>query len=114
VLPRNLWVASAVVALLAWAAAAGAPPERQVEITVQDGVRRISSDGIPDHATGKFPNAGNPNAISRQGYRFRVPEKPRAAERPVEVGHTIFGVALNGIVFDPSTAEWWKDDPSLG
>jgi hypothetical protein len=26
----------------------------------------------------------------------------------------LFGVALNGVVFDPGTAEFWRDDPSLG
>ena len=26
----------------------------------------------------------------------------------------IIGVALNGVVFDPGTAEFWRDDPSLG
>ncbi len=26
----------------------------------------------------------------------------------------LFGIALNGVVFDPGTAEWWNDDSSSG
>ena len=42
-------------------------------IDERDGYRYIESDGLPDHATGRFPNSRNPNAISTQRYQFRVP-----------------------------------------
>jgi hypothetical protein len=35
-------------------------------------------------------------------------------EKPRGVGHQLFGVALNGVVFDPATAEFWNDDPRGG
>jgi hypothetical protein len=89
-------------------------PTSTVTIEVKDGVRTITSNGIPDHEPGKFPNAHNPNTISAQSYAFKMPEKPTPLEKPREVGHLLFGVALNGVVFDPGTAEFWKDDPRSG
>ncbi len=94
----------------------------EVTIEVHDGFRTITSNGIPDHATGKFPGKGNPNTISAQKYVLRVPVKPTASEKPVSIGSTggsggppmLVGVALNGIVFDPGTAEWWKNDRTSG
>jgi hypothetical protein len=107
-------------------------------IEVKGEYRYITSNGIPDHKTGQFPNAHNPGRIQEQDNRFRVPVTPRVAEKPVDLGPNglppdrggarggreeagrrggppiLFGVALNGVVFDPGTAEWWKNDPSLG
>jgi hypothetical protein len=85
-----------------------------VKIEVRDGFRYIDSDGMPNHPTGQFPNRGNPNGISAQQYHFRVPVKPTLSERIIENRPQPFGVAVNGLVFDPTTAEFWQDDPSLG
>jgi hypothetical protein len=94
------------------------PGESQVKIEERDGYRVITSNGIPDHPTGRFPGPGNPNTIRAQAYTFRVPLKPMPADgarRPERSGgRTLFGVALNGVVFDPGTAEWWDDDPRAG
>jgi hypothetical protein len=89
-------------------------PKNSVTIELKDGVRTIKSNGIPDHDPGKFPNPNNPNTISAQSYTLRMPEKPKPLEKPRDVGHLLFGVALNGVVFDPGTAEFWKDDPRSG
>lgn len=85
-------------------------------VQVQDlaGYRYIRSNGIPDHSTGQFPNAHNPNTISPQEYTFRVPENPRLTGSDHDYGHNLFGVALNGVPFDPGTAEFWDDDPGSG
>ncbi|MEK6703315.1 MAG: YHYH protein [Planctomycetota bacterium] len=92
-----------------------ASPKNSVKIEVKDGVRTITCNGIPDHEPGKFPNRGNPNSISEQKYTFHVPEKPRAGVRGTPVRRdALVGVALNGVVFDPGTAEAWKDDPRSG
>ena len=40
----------------------------------------VESDGIPNHKTGEFPNADNPNRILPQHYRFMIPLKPRVAD----------------------------------
>ncbi len=94
---------------------AQAAPKNSVKIEVKDGVRTITSNGIPDHEPGKFPNRGNPNTIAEQKYTFHMPEHPKAtaAGSPLRRG-ALAGVALNGVVFDPGTAEAWKNDPRSG
>ncbi|MDP6564412.1 MAG: YHYH protein [Alphaproteobacteria bacterium] len=86
----------------------------QIRISRADGFRHISADGLPSHRTGRFPNQGNPHAIRTQDYAFRVPLRPRRAGRPIPLGHQPFGIALNGVVFDPLTAEYWHNDRSSG
>jgi YHYH protein len=89
-----------------------APPNHFVEITVRDGYRYITSNGIPNHATGRFPNHGNPNSIQEQRHTFRVPLQPKIAGRQTDAHRQPFGVALNGVPFDPGTAEFWRNDPN--
>jgi hypothetical protein len=43
-----------------------------------------------------------------------VPTHPEAAEKPTRVNHGLFGVALNGVPFDPATAEFWNNDFGSG
>ncbi len=86
----------------------------QVEITVEDGYRYIRANGIPDHPTGRFPNRNNPNAVAPQEYAFRVPAAPIPANRMTPVGLQSFGVAVNGVPFDPGAAEFWGGDPETG
>ncbi|MEM7052067.1 MAG: YHYH protein [Acidobacteriota bacterium] len=77
--------------------------------------RTIRANGVPDHAVGTFPNAGNPNRLSAQSYRFRVPMEPRlAADVTPLSGPTSFGVAVNGVPFDPGAAEFFLGDRSSG
>jgi hypothetical protein len=97
--------------------AKSAPPmlslaSNQVSITVSGGERVIRANGLPDHPAGQFPRRGNPNRISSQSYAFHLPVTPRALEKPTPVQGMIFGVALNGIPFDPGTAEFWNGDPN--
>jgi len=70
--------------------------------------RIIEANGLPDHKPGQFPNRGNPNSISPQHYRFEMPLKPQVNDRPRPVERYIFGIAVNGVVFDPGTAEVWR------
>jgi hypothetical protein len=85
-----------------------------VKIEVREGFRYITSNGLPDHTPGAFPNRRNPNSIAPQHYEFRVTTTPKVFEQPQESRGVLFGVALNGVVFDPGTAEYWRDDRSLG
>ena len=78
----------------------------EVKIEIKDGFRYITSNGIPDHATGQFPNAGNPNSILPQQYNWKVTANPRAASTTHVA--KLFGVAVNGVPFDPGTAEMWN------
>jgi hypothetical protein len=86
----------------------------RVVITVTGGERFISANGLPDHKPGAFPRHGNPNTISAQNYNFRVPTKPQVVANSTRVDHALFGVALNGVPFDPATAEFWNNDRTSG
>lgn len=90
----------------------------RVSIRVQGERRVIESNGIANHPTGAFPNRGNPNAIAPQSHVFSMPAKPKAAAEFINPqgsgAPTTWGVALNGVPFDPNTAEYWRDDRSSG
>jgi hypothetical protein len=86
----------------------------RVTITVIGGERVVSANGLPDHQPGDFPRPGNPNSISSQNYNFHLPAHPEIAAHPTPAGHALFGVALNGVPFDPGTAEFWNRDPRSG
>ena len=85
----------------------------QVQITVEDDYRYIRANGIPDHPTGQFPSRANPNAIAPQEYAFRVPANPRPAKKLIPVGLQPFGIAVNGVPFDPGANEFWGRDPEF-
>ena len=97
---------------LTTALALGAQSQQQykseVSIEVREGFRYITANAIPDHVTGQFPNRGNPNAISPQRYAFRVPVKPEPDENGGTDTGQNFGIAVNGVTFDPTTAEFWN------
>ena len=86
----------------------------EVSIEEADGHLYITSNGIPNHAPGQFPNDRNPNTIAPQHHEYRVPMNPKQTGRKTPVGMMPFGVALNGVPFDPSAAEWWNRDPRSG
>ncbi|TWU01935.1 YHYH protein [Neorhodopirellula pilleata] len=81
-----------------------------VTIRVEGDQRVITSNGIPDHPTGQFPNRGNPNRIAVQSHKYRVPAKPTAADQITPMRGE-FGVAINGVPFDPGAAEFYDGDP---
>jgi YHYH protein len=72
-------------------------------VTVTADKRIMLTNGLPNHKTGTFPNEGNPNTISAQNATYSFPLKPvytgkaKWAREP--------GVALNGVKFEPETAE---------
>jgi hypothetical protein len=100
-----------LVGILVFPGLAGA----EVSVATEGSYRLITSDGLPDHEPGQFPNAHNPNTIAAQDYHFRVPLQPRMAAGLTKVeGRQLFGVALNGVPFDPGTAEAWNNDRSSG
>ena len=77
----------------------------EVAITEDDNYIYIHSNAIPDHRPGKFPNPGNPNPIRAQEQSFRVPKAAHINPYPQEA--RVFGIALNGVLFEPGTAECW-------
>jgi hypothetical protein len=84
----------------------GDQPANEVTIAVEGNYRIITANGVPDHVAGHR----NPGKVAAQEYRFRVPLKPKPADRPTPLRHAPFGVAVNGVVFDPSTNEFWNLD----
>ncbi len=92
-------------------AASSKLPPNSVTITTDDQFRRIQANGIPNHEPGKFPNRNNPNSIAAQRHDYKVPLHPEVAAKPTPYRMQPFGIAVNGIVFDPFAAEWWNGSP---
>lgn len=109
-----------------------------IELDAEHGRRHIESNSAPEHLVGRFPNPGNPNAIREQRFAFSVPLEPKVAaevtwlatgpgrgrrDRPRQGGplgppqgppHRQFGVAVNGVPFEPGAGEFYLGEPRLG
>lgn len=104
-----LQTAGLVIAGIAASATAAHAASGSVSITKSRGQVCMVSNGLPDHATGNFPNAGNPHRIRAQHIEVCVPENPRKTGRATMLrGST--GFALNGVMLRPGTADYY--DPS--
>lgn len=107
-------VTPAAIAAAAWVAAdSGERGESQLTMTIDHGKRLVKSNGLPDHAMGDFPNAHDPVPIRSQQYALEMPLAPTAVNQPVPLGMWLFGVAINGVPFDPS-GPFWKADGNSG
>lgn len=79
---------------------------KNVKVDVTDDFFIVHSDGIPDHTTGDFPNAHNPNRITKQNYTFKIPRHPQKADHTTRLPMGPIGVAINGVPFyNPYNAE---------
>ncbi|GAB5461855.1 YHYH protein [Hoeflea alexandrii] len=97
-----------IIGIVASAVAAGAA-SGSVSITKSRGKICMTSNGLPDHATGRFPNPGNPHRMTAQFIEVCVPENPVKTSRATQLrGST--GFALNGVIIRPGTADYY--DPS--
>ena len=85
-----------------------------VETRERDQIRIIYSNGIADHATGSFPNPGNPHQIEAQNYKYSLSSKPAQNLHSTDARGMVFGVAVNGVPFDPGAAEWYQGNPQSG
>lgn len=65
----------------------------------------ITSNGIPDHSVGQFPNAGNPHSITKQNVEVCVTDMPIKGTTPQEV--RVPGIMENGILIRPGTADYY-------
>lgn len=98
------------------------PGDSRVEIDPDHGHRHVESNAIPEHAVGRFPNPGNPNTIRAQRHELRFPLDPEVASEvtslmpPGRRGPPIhvFGVAVNGVTFEPGAGEFWQGRPRSG
>jgi hypothetical protein len=88
--------------------------QSQVTFSTMDGFQFVRSNGIPNHETGSFPNRNNPNRISGQNHSFKFTRNPKMAARVTPLGMWPFGVAVNGLPFDPAAAEFWNRNRNSG
>ncbi|MDB6056066.1 MAG: hypothetical protein JWN25_3589 [Verrucomicrobiales bacterium] len=91
-----------------------ASPTNQVTTRFEADWRVMTANGWPDHEPGQFPRKGNPNTLAPQNYTFRIPSKPAFSSSHTRSEGWFFGVALNGVPFEPGTAETWNNDRSSG
>ena len=75
----------------------------KTKVTIEGNNRKMVTNSLPNHATGTFPNKGNPNTIAAQSITYTIPLKPIFIGKPVWARQP--GVALNGVKFEPETAE---------
>ncbi len=75
----------------------------QTTVTVSGDTRTIVTNALPNHETGVFPNSGNPNTISAQSAQYEYTTTPAYRGTATEVH--VPGVAVNGVKFEPGTAE---------
>jgi len=78
--------------------------------------RTFTTNNIPDHHTGAFPNAGNPNTISAQNNTYTVDLTPVMASSTTSIINQVsgrpqyeFGIILSGVTIDPAAAEYWRN-----
>lgn len=72
-------------------------------VTVANGTRTITTNALPNHATGTFPNSNNPNTISAQDVTYELTTNPVLTNAATFAREP--GVAINGVKFEPQTAE---------
>jgi hypothetical protein len=85
-----------------------------VTVSMNNNSITVYSNGLPDHETGVFPNSGNPNSISEQDIEKTFTLEPELADDITFSGGMEFGIAVNGILFEPLTGEYWNDDRDSG
>src|SRR6185369_4922153 len=107
---RRKWLAAAPAGLSVAAFAQPPMPRRppparhepgMVKIDVAEGKRIVVSNGLPDHATGDLPNFHDPVPMSAQKIQLQMPAKPIAGAKVEPLNMSLFGVAVNGVPFDP-------------
>lgn len=73
------------------------------EVKIENGKRFMTTNSLPNHATGDFPNEGNPNTIKAQDKKYSFDLSPQLTGESKWAREP--GVAVNGIKFEPETAE---------
>ena len=87
-------------------------PGAQTQIATQGDTRVVTTNALPDHAVGDFSD--RPNQISAQNDRYVMDLTPSQSEVSSLRMAQLFGVAVNGIAFDPLAAEFWQGDRTSG
>lgn len=99
-------------------ATATLPHKSRSEFQRTDQVLKVQANAIPQHKVGQFPNRRNPHTIREQRLAFNLPLDPVPLKEPIPLHNesgrgapnTPFGIAANGVLFDPGTAEFYRGD----
>tara|TARA_R110002072_G_scaffold74671_20_gene176710 strand:- start:115 stop:1044 length:930 start_codon:yes stop_codon:yes gene_type:complete len=75
----------------------------ETKMLIVNGWRKMSSNSLANHPTGTFPNEGNPNKIKAQKLEYSFTLNPKLSGESKWAREP--GVAVNGIKFEPETAE---------
>ncbi|MBU2997141.1 YHYH protein [Cellulophaga baltica] len=75
----------------------------ETHMVVNDSTRILKTNSLPNHEIGVFPNPGNPNSIKAQDITYTFPLVPKLTGKSRWARQP--GVAVNGIKFEPETAE---------
>ncbi|MEM1433730.1 MAG: YHYH protein [Pseudomonadota bacterium] len=78
-----------------------------VAVTDAGSVQLFESNGIPAHATGTFPNSGNPNSITTVNTSYSIPTDPVDNGQLTEMA--TFGITLDGVKLERDTAESYSN-----
>ncbi|HBR96767.1 MAG TPA: hypothetical protein DD979_05250 [Gammaproteobacteria bacterium] len=78
-----------------------------VIVTDLGSVMQYESNGVPSHATGTFPNNGNPNAITVQSIVHEIPTNPEKLTTTTNMRDN--GITLDGIKLARDTAESYQN-----
>ena len=100
------------IALSAACATALYAATNQVQIEESASEICITSNSIPDHDIGQFPNAGNPHSISAQNISTCLPATPAKGDTP-QNARTV-GIMENGVVIRPGTADYYDASSPRG
>lgn len=81
------------------------PGTSRVTMRVEGDTRIIVANNIPNHNVGRFPNG----TVTSQSNTYRIDATPSLAGRTstIQLG-TSFGIAVNGVTFDPLAAEFYQ------
>ena len=88
-------------------AASSGKVENKVTLTKDQDYIYIKTNSIPDHSVS---GGRGPNAMQVTEKSYRVPAQPEVNQKITQSNPNSFGVALNGIPFRPSTAEFWNNN----
>ena len=92
--------------------------EPRVQFTREGNKLKVEANGIPKHRVGTFPNRYNPNRIDEQSLSITLTLSQEPATEPIPLHNSSsfgppnqpFGIANNGVLLDPGTAEFYLGD----
>lgn len=87
--------------------------ENEVQITREEDLLCVTSNGSPDHDIGQFPNSGNPNSFSAQTVQVCVDATPEFTGQIVEDTNAS-GISVTGIFMRPGTADYYDASSPRG